>query len=293
MGRVGLAVAVWVTIGVAPSAYATQDEMELPLVSLTRLLSPESSPGLHPLAAARATISVSPYYPLGGAHHRYHGRVAGDVALLSLGSDLVFHMGLSIQTVSDTGNDISFRLVRLYYEWLTAVDWRLGPGVMRIGMRHRCSHGADASVNGRILIRTGLEAAYALEGKVGNARVATNVRASVMVVGQNADHDFQPRGLISATGELANPLSARADWFVSVGLGMALVGDGGALVYTIADGTSDLDPVLLPAAATGVAYRSDALSGRLLIHYQRVLDSGFTQTALPTHLVSLRTEFEW
>jgi len=219
--------------------------------------------------------------------------VAGNVALLSFGPDMVLHMGLSIETVSDYGNDINFRLVRLYYEWLTGVDFRLGPGVMSIGVRHRCSHGADAAVEGRILIRTGLEVAYALEGTVGALGLGARVSASGIVVGQNPDHAFQPRALLNGSGQLSYPLGAATDWFVAGGLAIALVGDGDSLVYTVADGSSRADVSLAPAAATGVSYRSQALESRVLIHYQRLFDSGFTMTSLPADIVSLRVEFEW
>jgi hypothetical protein len=293
MSWVSRGVLVGLALLVGPQAHASQDEMTLPLAGAERMFSAQTTAGVHPLTGAASTISLAPYYLHGAEHHRYHGRVAGDVALLSFGPDVVLHMGLSIETVSDYGNDISFRLVRLYYEWLTAVDFRLGPGVMSIGVRHRCSHGADASVDGRILIRTGLEVAYALEGTVGGFGVASRFSASGIVVGQNPDHTFQPRALLNATGQLSYPLGAGADWFVAGGLGLALVGDGDSLVYTIADGTSRAELALAPAAAVGVSYRTQALGSRVLIHYQRLLDSGFTLTSLPADIVSLRVEFEW
>lgn len=195
--------------------------------------------GAHPLTAASGRVEIAPYL-VGGDYHRFHGRTAADIALLGIGDDVSVWVGLSMQNVIDNGNDITFRLVRLYYEVPRAVDWRVGPGVLRAGFRHPCSHGTDVAVSDRILIRSNVVTSYAFNVTLEPVILGGEVLTGVTMIGQNDDPAFEPHMLLSVVARVMWHVADRWRLLAGVGLGVAVIGSEGDWVYTVADPWHDL-----------------------------------------------------
>jgi hypothetical protein len=237
-----------------------------------------------------AEISVA-IYPVGGQHHRWHGQLWGDISLLALGPRALWRLGLSMQTVADYGNSIDFRLTRVYYDAATGVDLRLGPGVLSLGYRHRCSHGADSAIPGRILIRSGFDLSYRAHVELGRVDLRGEGVLQATVIGQNQDASFQPRALLYGGLGLTVALVGQLDFVASVAIGVGLVGQGSGSTFSLSSPSGELSALPLPAAAVGLHWGRGGLAGRLILHYQRLLDSGITDQAQQLDLVSLRFEF--
>jgi len=274
------------------SAHASQDDLRLSLSPVDQLLSGNPETGVHPLSATLAEVSLG-IYPVGGDYHRWHGQLWADVGMLALGPNLLFHFGLSMQTVADYQNSIKFRLVRLYYDAAPGFDIRLGPGVLSLGYRHRCSHAADVAVPGRILIRSGFDLAYRLQKELGPLQFRGEVTVQVTAAGQNQDTSFQPRTLVYTTGGLTWTIVGRLGLLASAGIGVAVVGEGEESTFGLASPPGELRSVPLPAAAVGLQFEGRGATARLLLHYQRLLDSGNSEVANSTDLLAVRLEFAW
>jgi len=273
-------------------AAATQDDIRLPLDREDRLLLGNPATGLRLMSAAVGEASVA-IYPVGGDYHRWHGQLGADVGILALGPAVVWHFGLSMQTVADFGNSIYFRLVRLYYDANTGLKIRAGPGVLSVGYRHRCTHGADRAVAGRILIRSGFDLDYALSHDFGPLELRARGAVQVTAVGQNPDSSFQPRAIVYATGGIRWPLIGRLALLGSAGIGLALVGEGSEPVFGLATAPGEIRAEALPSAALGIEFGRPGPAARLLLHYQRLLDTGNTDSAQQAHLLAVRVEFLW
>jgi hypothetical protein len=273
-------------------AAATQDDIRLSLDREDRLLLGNPETGVQLMSAAMGGASVA-IYPIGGDYHRWHGQLWGDVGILALGPAVVWHFGLSMQTVADFGNSIYFRLVRLYYDANTGLKIRAGPGVLSVGYRHRCSHGADRSVAGRILIRSGFDLDYSLSRDLGPLELRAKGAVQVTVVGQNPDSSFQPRAIVYATGGIRWPIVGRLALVGSAGIGLALIGEGSETVFGLGTAPGEIRAEALPAAALGIEYGRPGPAARLLLHYQRLLDTGNTDSAQQAHLLAVRIEFLW
>ena len=155
-------------VGWTPSASANQDDVPVVLDAPDALFLDEA--GTTWLAQSKSSADIA-VYPDGSRYHTWHGRLAGDISIVQIGRDALVRMGLAMQTVADHRNEISFRLVRLYYEATQLVEHRWGPGVLHYGVRHRCNHGADAAVAGPVLIRSGPELGYRFEADTGGVGV--------------------------------------------------------------------------------------------------------------------------
>ena len=278
-----------------PAASAHQDDIPLRFDRPARLF--DSGSGVRALAGAAATLDVAPYL-LGGDHHRWHGRAAGELAMLSFGPDVVWRMGLSVQTVADYGNSINFRLVRLFYEVPFALDWRVGPGVASLVFRHRCSHGADEAIEDRILIRSNLELGYAASWRLGPVELGGEATFGLTLIGQNTDRRYQPRMLATAVATVAWRLLERFSLIAGAGIGLAVHGvddrppppdDEG--VYFVDDPWGALGTRWLPVGTIGVSWRGDAATLRLMLHFQRLMDTGLTRGASDAWLLAPRIVF--
>jgi len=288
-----LAALVMLSSLLAPGlAAATQDDIRLALDPEDRLLLGNPEHGVRPMSAMLGEASVA-IYPLGGDYHRWHGQLWADVGLLALGPAVVWRIGLSMQTVADFGNSIHFRLVRLYYDANTGLQIRAGPGVLSVGYRHHCSHGADQAVAGRILIRSGLDLDYALSKDLGPVELRAKGAVQVTAVGQNPDSSFQPRAVLYATAGIRWPLIGRLALLGSAGIGMALVGEGSESTFGLGTEPGEVRAEPLPSAALGIEFGRPGPAGRLLLHYQRLLDTGATDLAQQAHLLAVRIEFLW
>lgn len=296
----GLIIALYAALWVirATVAEATQDDVRLPLLSPEAALDTwsEEQNGVRALDQARGDTTVGIYLD-SPDDQRWHGRVGADFSLLR-GVLWSVRMGLSAETVMDTGNGIDFRLIRLYYEVPIQVDVRLGPGVLSGGFRHRCSHGVDGAVADRILIRSGVDLGYLARFALGPVSLSTLGEAHITMIGQNTDRDFQPRGLFTVAAQLEWPFVEGVLALIGgAGLGVAWIGQGGEIdaegVYGVSDAPARSMAEWLPAATFGVRFWGRGASVDLLIHYQRILDSGLTEQARPSSLTSVRLGFGW
>lgn len=276
----------------APQALATQDEIALPLDTRANLFHTSNEDAVHAFSAATGSIDLG-IYPLGEANFVWHGRVNGDIALLTWRDSLVWHASLEVETIADDGNEISFRLVRLFYQFRTAVDLKLGPGVLSVALNHRCGHGTDGALPGRILIRTGVDASYRMAHSWGNLELAWMAHAHATVLGQNRDLNAQVRGLFSGSAQLTYQLPERFRLIAAAGMGVVLQGVSSSDLYLISDGAEGLHAEPLPAATLGASYDGLGASFGLFLHYQRITDTGLTDVTQPASLFSLRLRFGW
>jgi len=288
----GVLLALAASLALSGPAQATQDDLRLSLSPVDRLLAGNPDKGVHPLSATIAEVSLG-IYPAGGDYHRWHGQLWADVGMLALGPNLLFRFGLSMQTVSDYQNSIKFRLVRLYYDAAPGFDIRLGPGLLSLGYRHRCSHGADVAVPGRILIRSGFDLAYRLQKDLGPIQLRGELVVQATAAGQNQDSSFQPRSLVYTTGGLTWTIVGRLGLLASGGVGVAVVGEGDGPTFGLASPLGDARAVVLPAAAVGLQFEGRGATARLLAHYQRLLDSGNTLESNSADILAIRIEFAW
>ena len=279
-------VLAWLAVAGVSRALANQDDVSVPVASPDLLLTDQT--GWLTATAGAADLAVYPEQ--GTGHHRWHGRVRGDVAIAQPTIDSVVRLGLSVQTVADDRNDIYFRLTRVYYDAFTAYERRFGIGVAYAGYRHRCSHGADAAVDGRVLIRSGPEIGYRLEYVIDAFTIAGHAFAHTSLIAQNPDERAMPRALFGAAGEVR----WRTDWvswLIGAGLGTAVVGSWDDYTASLTDEWRELYIEPLPAATLGAVLHGERADFRVLAHYQRILDSGFGERADPTHVFSLQLGF--
>lgn len=273
-------------LSLAARARATQDDVWIPVASPAVLFT--ETTGWLTASAGAADLALYPHQ--GSGYHRWHGRLRGDVTIAQPTLDSLVRLGLSVQTVADDRNDISFRLTRVYYDALTAYEHRLGLGVAYAGYRHRCSHGADTAVDGRILIRSGPELGYRLEYALDPLTIVGHVYAHTSLIAQNPDERAIPRAMFGAAAEL-RWRTTWVSWLVAAGFGAAIVGSWGDYTASLTDTWRDLYVEPLPAAALGAILHGERLDFRVLAHYQRILDSGFGEQADPIRLFSIQLGF--
>ena len=276
----------------SPPAWATQDELDLPWDTRDALFSEDAADVVRALNGAIGMIDLGAY-PTGTGHHNWHGNVLGDVALLTWRDLLVWHASLEVQTVADDGNDINFRLVRLFYRFRVAVDLRLGPGVLWAGLSHRCSHGTDGALPGRILIRSGFDAGYRVALRWGDLELGLKATAQGTILGQNTDLTTQVRGILAGAAQLTYALPADFRVFAGAGIGVGLVGASPSDIYLLSDAAEGLRGEPLPVAVVGAAYDGLGASLTVMLHYQRTLDTGLTEVSQPASLLAIRIRFGW
>lgn len=284
----GLAM-TWCLLLSTATAYADQDDVPVGFTSPEVLFAGHDGEGGDWLTASTSRVDIATY-PV-GRYHTWHGRIGADVAVARIGTDALYRMGLAMQTVADHRNDISFRLVRLYYDATQLVEHRFGAGVVHLGLRHRCTHGADTAVDGRILIRSGPELGYDHVLSTGKLRLTLGGFLHGTMIGQNDDPAFKPRALLAG--------KAQASWhpgswtlFVSAGFGAALVSSGTTRTFGFASAYDDLSVLPLPAAALGLLARGRATAFTSTLHFSRMLDSGIGAEADSAWLLALELGFQ-
>ena len=273
-------------------ASANQADVPLPLEASGALFAPGGEDGLRALTVTRGQLGLGVYPKVVGAH-AYDASLRARTVLLDFGGDAVWTAGLSAQTVVDEGNDIDFRLTRLFYDARTGVDFHWGPGVARAAWVHRCSHGVDGALEGRILIRSGLDLGYrwALDGLFG--RLELDGLAHVTLIGQNDDLAAQNRGLLSARAQWSHEAGPSARLVVGVGLGALFVARGEAWEYDITHSASDPRLEWLPAFTVGGELAGLGSRMSLLFSTQRIADDGVGLTTRPRSLHALRLLLAW
>lgn len=232
-------------------------------------------------------------YINGGQNHGWRGGALGDVSLFNFGQDLLFHMGLAIETLADDQNEISFRLVQVYYRVDTGIKWRLGPGALKVGYAHRCSHGADNATPSRITIRSGLAASYQARLKIRNLTLDISPGATLYMVGQNSDEDFKPRGHGFIAVQLLWPITEPVSLVLASGLHAEVVGSTKKNLYFIGDPTKNL--YLLPIYAARLAMRLEnhKIKSDVGLHFAQNLDSGIGPKAKKSNNLSFDVNFLW
>jgi hypothetical protein len=274
-----------------PGASAAQSDVSLPLDNVDALFEGSSEGSVEGLSASDGLLEFGFYAPAEEAH-AYHGTTAARVALLDFGGDAVWSTALSAQTVVDEGNDLGFRLTRLFYDVRTGVDWRLGPGFLRLHWIHRCSHGVDSALEGRILIRNGLDVSYRWneEGKFG--RLEVDLLGHVTVLGQNDDLANHNRGLVSGRVQWSHAAGNRTRLLVGAGLGAMVVARGEDWEYTLSESATDPRVEWLPALVIGGRFEGVGSKMTLLYATERIVDDGIGLTSRPRNLHAIRLGFE-
>jgi hypothetical protein len=130
------------------------------------------------------------------ARYRWEGNGEGEILLYS-GEGWHWEWNLSLLTLGDDQNEIYFRLIRLYYQAFTGIKIPGKKGIFTIGYQHRCSHGADEAVPGRILIRSSPVIRYRhnlLDKEIFSSKnLSFTVSLEPTLLGQNADPSSKPR----------------------------------------------------------------------------------------------------
>ena len=273
------------------AVHAAQSDVPLPLEESHALFIGGAS-GVRGLTVARGQLGFGVYPKVAGAH-AYDAMLRSRTVLLDFAGDAVWTLGLSAQTVVDQGNDIDFRLTRLFYDARTGVDFDWGPGVARVHWVHRCSHGVDDALEGRILIRNGLDFGYRwrVDGLFGSLEV--DGLAHLTFIGQNEDLETQNRGLLSARTQWSHEAGPGSRLFVGAGIGAMVVAQGDSWEYDVSHGASDPRVEWLPAFTVGGQLAGQGGTMELLFSTQRIADDGVTLTTRPRSLHSVRLRFLW
>jgi hypothetical protein len=289
MDRLGFGIVAIVTALMlldAAHVRASQDDVPVPLAPAAALFSEQR--GFLTETDGQMDIAVYPFQ--GSGYHRWHGRVRGDVAIAQPTADSLVRLGLSAQTIADDRNEIAFRLTRVFYDAFTGYEHRFGAAVAYAGYRHRCTHGADTAIDGRVLIRSGPELGYRLEHSFGAWALSAHAFGHVSLIAQNDDERSMPRALLATAGEL-RVRQGWASFLVSAGLGAGLVSRAEDWTATVGEPWRDVRVAPLPAAALGAVLHGERADFRILAHYQRILDTGIGDRTDPAQLVSLQLGF--
>ncbi len=269
-------------------ALASQSEVPLPLDAPFERLSDPGSDGvtLVPRVDGGASLGI---HPLASSPQLWEGTGGADVTLVGIDDTAAVGGHLWVQTSADGENDIHFRLTRLYYDAGLAFDRRIGNHqAVRLGYRHRCSHGVD-DVPGRILIRSGPTLSWeAAWGETTVIRTTAGVEATL--IGQNLDFEFQPRALLNAGAGVSRPWGEGPVLIGAAAVGLFAVGTGTEEVWALGAPFGEVRMVPLPSAAVGLGTQGDD-AARLLLHVERIPDTGLGPAAQPVTLWSIRVEF--
>lgn len=234
----------------------------------------------------------------------------GDMSVVSFGENGLWRVGIGLEGIADDDNNIGFRIAQSLYEFFTAVEWRLGPGVIYGGYRHRCKHGID-NTDTRIVMRSGPELGYNLLRDFGPFRLIWNNQLDVFITGQNKDTTSLARGFLGSAAQVE--YAVPGNWiklFASAGLGLMLLSDtkrqdtegfesSGNCVNKFGNGCGAYSlstPGRLyvdwtPAGAFGVQFLGSVGDLRVYTSVHRNTDNGFTQEVRPNTVASLNFEF--
>ena len=279
-----------VTFLSATSSFAWQDDANIFLLDPMSRFSTEKTWEFLP--SARSELRVGKY--LGGdTYHSWRGGVLGDVVFLSFGPNLLWHWSLGMETLADANNDIHFRLVQVYYESITGILWRLGPGALSLAYGHRCSHGADGAVVGRILIRSGLKSKYELPLSYKAVRFLLAASSDAYFVGQNLDLQNQPRAQAQLSASALWPLKGAWSMIVASSFGEELIVAGKDWVYSIGAPAADWRLRPLWGARVGLRVESLAVKSDFSFSFSHIPDTGIGLKAQSHHGLSLDLNLYW
>lgn len=270
---------------------AWQDDVVVNLRDSTRLFS--KTRGFDFFNRAQAEVRLGRYLS-GSKNHAWRGGAEGDIALLSFNDNLVWHMGLNMETLADDQNDIHFRLVQVYYQALTSIKWKLFDGVFHFGYRHRCNHGTDQAEQSRITIRSGPTIFYHWQYFITpSINVDIMPGLNVYLLGQNSDLTFQPKGNAFISSQLALPLIGAWQTLIALGLQGELVGQGHKWFYGIDHRHQNLRIEPLFAARVAIRVNKEFLKTDFALHFSQNLDSGLEKMVKKSSSLSLDVDFIW
>lgn len=249
------------------------------------------SDGFGFLNGATAEVLLGRYL-VGTPNHIWRGGVEGDVALLNFGDGL-WHFGLNAETLADDNNDIHFRLVHVYYQAMTGIKWRLGPGVLHAGIRHRCNHGADSAEQGRITIRLGLTSSYHWTWRRQFLDLDILSGLNVYIFGQNKDFAMQPRGGAFFTVNATWPLVHSLFFTTGLGTNFELISIGNNWLYLISDPSNGFRIEPLFAGRIAVRFRGEKAFSDWGFRFTENLDSGLGIQAKTVSNFSFDIDFFW
>ncbi len=237
-------------------------------------------------------------YLMGHSYQTWQFKSAADLVPIAFGEVALWRMGVGLQGLADTGNDIGFRLVQNHYEFYTAFEALFGPGVGYLGYRHRCRHGVDANNISRVVMRSGPEIGYKWAFSGGPLNFTWNSWANYFITGQNQRKDapwiyegiFQQRMLFGSVLQAEWWLRPYIGLFATLGLGV-LVATIGADTYHLTAPYNQTQAKLSPAGALGVKMRGRAGDFVVFMNVQRNIDSGFSSQVAEVNALALTAEF--
>lgn len=243
------------------------------------------------LPSAQAQLRLGRYIG-SDDNHGWRGGASGEIVLFGIYKTLL-HGGLDIETLVDDQNDIYFRLVQVYYQTKIGISWQLGPGVWTWGLQHRCSHGADNAVLGRILIRSGIQTSYFWSIDLKPVILNMRARADIYLIGQNQDLSAQARGGFSFGGEALMPL--RGPWFMVIAGGFAseIRALGKSFVYNIASYATDFKLDNLFSLKLALRYKNKNIHSDYALLFSQIGDTGFGAINNKHSGVSFDVNFYW
>lgn len=274
----------------ATSSLTWQDDIDVNLKNPFSQFS--TSSGISFLGGAHAEVRLGRYLS-GGKNHGWRGGAEGDVSLINFGDAFLWHMGLNMETLADDNNDIYFRLVQVYYQALTGVKWRLGDGVFHVGVRHRCSHGADSAEISRITIRSGMTASYRHQLHYKKVQFRFEPGINVYLLGQNRDFSMQPKGGAFFSAQAQWPLRDPVFMFFSAGFNLELVGRGSKQVYLLWDRMLNYRVEPLFASRLAIRLIKKPLNCDFALHFAQNLDTGLSEKSQRTNSLSFDIDFQW
>ncbi|MEE2780090.1 MAG: hypothetical protein VYE15_06185 [Myxococcota bacterium] len=273
-------------------AHGIQDDVYVPLRSPFDLFRNNPEEGVKPMAEATSHVDLA-IYPLGMGYQRWHGLTGGDIALMAVGPNLLWRAGFSVMTLADHRNEISFRLTRLYYEVRIGADMKVWKGVLRARWVHRCSHGADDAISGRILIRSGPNVGYHHVEQWGRLRLDIDSHIHTTIAARNYDESMHWRGNWTGRSQVTWQLSDHLELLGAAGLVVMLVSQGESDIYVFTEPIRRLRVEPLPAGMMGIRYTGSTVPVAVTLHAHRVLDTGITLTAKTTDLFAIRFLIDW
>lgn len=243
------------------------------------------------LPSAQTEIRLGRFL-LGDKNHAWFGGAEGDVILLAT-KKVAWRSSLNMETLADGGNQIYFRLVQVYYQTRMGISWLLGPGVLNIAYQHRCSHGADAAIIGRILIRSGLHASYHCPLDYKNFHFDVRAIANAYAVGQNADVLNQARGGSQINLQALWAFSQSWSMLFGAGVSVELMSSGTDSLYNLASLGSHWRLDNLLGAKLGMRYDAGFVKNDYALHFSQVLDTGLTNRQSKHSGLTFDIIFHW
>ncbi|MDA0712631.1 MAG: hypothetical protein O2897_01415 [bacterium] len=261
------------------------------------------------LSAKTFKAGFDAYVYLTDENHAWQFKSAGDIGVLSVGSNMLWRASLEIEALADNGktsSGLDFRLRQSGYDVSTAYEFLHNKtNVFSIGWRHRCRHGSDHTTDqgipaelyttsdfqSRIVMRSGLEASYNALYTVGNWQFINNNLVNLYLVGQNIVTEFQPRMMASSVLQVEYPFSDFV-LFGSSGLGISWITSSSEKFYNLfTKRTGESKFRMSPASAFGIIIPGSVGDFRVFASYTSNIDTAFRKVTDPAHFAMISAEF--